>query len=118
MAAIIEIVSGSSYNDYVRGAILFPLGLREAYFRDETVPGLALGYQTPPHDPEPTSSAPRSAWDHGAGDLMISVLDLHMAFKGLRSGKVLSRRAGRSCSILGRRRGTDGMCARTPGGVA
>ena len=55
MAAIIEIVSGTSYNDYVRHAILLPLGLREAYFRDETVPGLALGYQKPPDDPEPAS---------------------------------------------------------------
>ena len=51
MAAIIEIVSGTSYNDYVRHAILLPLGLREAYFRDETVPGLALGYQKPPDNP-------------------------------------------------------------------
>ena len=40
LAAIIEIVSGTSYNDYVRSAILLPLGLREAYFRDETVPDL------------------------------------------------------------------------------
>lgn len=91
MAAIIEMVSGTSYNDFVRHAILLPLGLREVYFRDETVPGLALGYQKPPDDPEPTSSAPRAAWDHGAGGLMISVPDLHRAFKGLRSGKVLSQ---------------------------
>jgi CubicO group peptidase (beta-lactamase class C family) len=90
MAAIIEIVSGTSYNDYIRQAILLPLGLREAYFRNETVPGLALGYQKPPDDPESTSSV-RSAWDHGAGGLMISVPDLHMAFRNLRSGKVLSQ---------------------------
>jgi CubicO group peptidase (beta-lactamase class C family) len=89
LAAIIEIVSGTSYNDYVRQAILLPLGLREAYFSDETVPGLALGYEKPPDDPEPTSSA-HLAW-HGASGLMISVPDLLMAFKGLRSGKVLSQ---------------------------
>ena len=71
MAAIIEIVSETSYNDYLRREILLPLGLREAYFRGETVPGLALGYQTPPDDPEPTSSTPRAPWDHGAGGLMI-----------------------------------------------
>jgi CubicO group peptidase (beta-lactamase class C family) len=58
LAAIIEIVSGTSYNDYVRREILLPLGLREAYFRDETVPGLALGYQKPPDDPEPHPRAP------------------------------------------------------------
>jgi CubicO group peptidase (beta-lactamase class C family) len=91
MGAIIEIVSGTSYNDFVRQAILLPLGLREAYFRDETVPNLALGYRKPPDDPEPTSSAKPVAWDHGAAGLMISVPDLHMAFKGLRSGKVLSQ---------------------------
>jgi CubicO group peptidase (beta-lactamase class C family) len=91
LAAIIEIVSGTSYNDYVRDAILRPLGLREAYFRDETVPGLALGYQKPPDDPEPHSRAPLPWGNHGAGGLMISVPDLHMAFKGLRSGKVLSQ---------------------------
>jgi CubicO group peptidase (beta-lactamase class C family) len=91
MAAIIEIVSGTSYNDYVRNEILLPLGLREAYFRDEKVPGLALGYQKPPDNPEPAPSGPKSAWDHGAGGMMISVPDLHMAFKGLRSGKVLSQ---------------------------
>jgi CubicO group peptidase (beta-lactamase class C family) len=90
LAAIIEIVSGTSYNDYVRQTILIPSGLREAYFRDETVPGLALGYQKPPDDPEPTSSV-RSPWDHGAGGLMISVPDLLTAFKGLRSGRVLSQ---------------------------
>jgi CubicO group peptidase (beta-lactamase class C family) len=91
LAAIIEIVSGRPYNDYVRQEILRPLGLREAYFRDETVPGLALGYQRPPDNPEPSSSAPRAAWDHGAGGMTISVPDLHTAFKGLRSGKVLSK---------------------------
>ncbi len=90
LAAIIEIVSGTSYNDYLRQAILLPLGLREAYFRDEKVPGLALGYQTPPDNPEPATNVPL-AWDHGAGGMTISVPDLHMAFKGLRSGKVLSR---------------------------
>jgi Beta-lactamase len=68
------------------------LGLREAYFRDETVPGLALGYQKPPDDPEPTA-IPSFAWSHGAGGLRISVPDLHMAFNGLRSGKVLSQKS-------------------------
>lgn len=90
LAAIIEIVSGTSYDDYVRQTILLPSGLREAYFSDETVPRLALGYRKPPDDPEPTLSAPRG-WDHGASGMMISVPDLHMAFKGLRSGKVLSQ---------------------------
>ena len=56
-----------------------------------TVPGLALGYQKPADDPEPASSAPLAWGSHGAGGLMISVPDLHMAFKGLRSGKVLSQ---------------------------
>jgi CubicO group peptidase (beta-lactamase class C family) len=92
LGAIIEIVSGTSYNDYLRREILLPLGLREAYFRGETVPGLALGYQKPLDDPEPgLSSSPRAAWDHGAGGMMISVPDLLMAFNGLRSGKVLSQ---------------------------
>ena len=91
LAAIIEIVSGTSYNDFVRQAILLPLGLREAYFRDETVPGLAIGYQKPPDDPEPASSAPLAWRSHGPGGLRISVPDLHMAFIGLRSGKVLSQ---------------------------
>jgi CubicO group peptidase (beta-lactamase class C family) len=91
LAAIIEIVSGTSYNDYVRHAILLPLGLREAYFRDEAVPGLALGYQTPPDNSEPAPNAPLAWGSHGAGGLRISVPDLHMAFKGLRSGKVLSQ---------------------------
>jgi CubicO group peptidase (beta-lactamase class C family) len=90
MAAIIEIVSGTSYNDYLRREILLPLGLREVYFRGEKAPGLALGYQKPPDDPEPTTT-PSFAWSHGAGGLMISVPDLHMAFNGLRSGKVLSQ---------------------------
>jgi len=40
LAAIIEIVSGTPYNDYLRREILLPLGLREAYFRGETVPAL------------------------------------------------------------------------------
>ena len=91
LGAIIEIVSGTNYNDYVRNEILLPLGLKEAYFRDETVPGLALGYQKPPNDPEPAPSDPKAPWDHGAGGMMISVPDLHTAFKGLRSGKVLSK---------------------------
>ena len=91
LAAIIEIVSGHPYNDYVRQEILRPLGLREAYFSGETVPGLAFGYQQPPYDPEPFSGAQRAAWDHGAGGMTISVPDLLMAFKGLRSGKALSK---------------------------
>jgi CubicO group peptidase (beta-lactamase class C family) len=91
LAAIIEIVSGTSYNDYLRREILLPLGLREAYFRGEPAPGLALGYQKPPEDPEPASS-PLFGWgSHGAGGLRISVPDLHVAFKGLRFGKVLSQ---------------------------
>ena len=91
LAAIIEIVSGTPYNDYVRNHILLPLGLREAYFRDETVPGLALGYQKAPDDPEPLTGAPLAWGSHGPGGMMISVPGLHMAFKGLRSGKVRSR---------------------------
>lgn len=91
LAAIIEIVSGTSYNDYVRHSILLPLGLREAYFRDEMVPGLALGYQTPPDNPEPAPNAPLEWGRRGSGGMMISVPDLLTAFKGLRSGKVLSR---------------------------
>jgi CubicO group peptidase (beta-lactamase class C family) len=93
LAAIIEIVSGTPYNDYVRNEVLLPLGLREAYFRDETVPGLALGYQKPPDDPEPAPAPidPLAFGSHGPGGLRISVPDLHLAFKGLRSGKVLSK---------------------------
>jgi CubicO group peptidase (beta-lactamase class C family) len=92
LAAIIEIVSGTSYNDYLRREILLPLGVREAYFMGETVPGLALGYQKPPDDPEPTA-IPSFAWSHGASGLRISVPDLHVAFNGLRSGKVLSQKS-------------------------
>ena len=93
LAAIIEIVSGTPYNDYMRQAILRPAGIREAYFRDETVPGLALGYQNTPDDPEPAPSRFKAAWDHGAGGMMISLPDLHTAFKALRSGKVLSQKS-------------------------
>jgi len=91
LAAIIEIVSGTSYNDYVRDAILHPLGLREAYFRDETVPNLALGYQKPPDNPEPAPDRQLEWGRRGSGGMMISVPDLLTAFKGLHSGKVLSR---------------------------
>jgi CubicO group peptidase (beta-lactamase class C family) len=92
LAAIIEIVSGTSYNDYLRREILLPLGLREAYFRGETVPRLALGYQKPPDDPEPTV-IPSFPWSHGAAGLSISVPDLRVAFNSLRSSKVLSQKS-------------------------
>jgi len=69
----------------------FRWDLREAYFRGESVPGLALGHQKPPEDPE-SASSPFFAWgSHGAGGLTISVPDLHVAFNGLRFGKVLSQ---------------------------
>jgi CubicO group peptidase (beta-lactamase class C family) len=87
LAAIIELVSGTSYNDYLRREILLPSGLQEAYFRGEIVPRLALGYDKPPDRSEPTPSASLE----GAAGLMISVPDLLKAFNGLRSGKVLSQ---------------------------
>lgn len=76
LAAIIEELSGLSYEAYVREHLARPAGLREIYFRGETTPRpMAVGYEgTPPKAVVP----PPLRWGtRGAGGMITTVGELH-----------------------------------------
>lgn len=84
LAAIIERVSGMTYEAYLREHLIKPAGLREIYFRGEATPRpMALGYEgTPPKVivPPPLRWATR-----GAGGMITTVGELHRWYLGLQA---------------------------------
>lgn len=90
LAAIIEQVSGTSYDQYVRGNILVPIGLRSTGFH---LPGfdemrLARGYSAGGRDEGTLLSRPYAAdgpfWNlRGNGGMLSTVGDMHLFYKAL-----------------------------------
>ena len=76
LAAIIEKVSGMPYETYVREQLANQAGLRDVYFRGETLPRpMALGYKG---DPPQVSTPPPYRWGtRGAGGMITTVADLY-----------------------------------------
>ena len=80
LAAIIELVSGESYEDYVRRHLFAPAGMRSATFRDRVPPDDSLfahGYVGTPARLEPGPRNPYVWGTRGAGGVWSTVGDVY-----------------------------------------
>lgn len=92
LGAIVEKVSGKSYEDFVEQEVFAPLGMTRSRYghREELVPGRVEGYQ--PHGDGGYVPAPYLSMTHpyAAGSLISTVDDLARWDEGLAPGKLLS----------------------------
>jgi CubicO group peptidase (beta-lactamase class C family) len=91
LGRIIELVSGESYQGYVREHVYVPAGMMHTDSRPETdhVPGRATGYTRGPNGLMPnTATMPWSGTSAGGG--YSTVHDLLLFAEALQSGKLLS----------------------------
>lgn len=92
LAAIIEVVSGESYEDYLRRHLFAPAGMRSAIFRDR-VPRdddrFAHGYVGTPGDLEPGPPNPYVWGTRGAGGVWTTVGDAYRWLLAVETGSLL-----------------------------
>lgn len=92
LAAIIEIVSGQSYEEYLRRHIFPPAGMRTAIFREQ-VPAddslFAHGYYGTPAALEPGPPNPYGWGTIGAGGVWITVGDMYRWIVAVEDGAIL-----------------------------
>jgi CubicO group peptidase (beta-lactamase class C family) len=85
LAAIVERVTGGSYEAFVRDRLFAPAGLRTAAFRGPSGDGVARG-----HDPSGAPSDQPYVWGtRGSGGIIMSVADLYRWHLALRGDAVL-----------------------------
>ncbi|HYC61950.1 MAG TPA: serine hydrolase domain-containing protein [Thermoanaerobaculia bacterium] len=91
LAAVIETVSGDPYATYLRRHIAPRAGLKDMYFRGETVPAdrMALGYLGTADEAKHSAPPPLRWGTIGAGGMITTVADLHRWYVALRGGRVL-----------------------------
>ena len=102
LAAIIEQVTGRTYDEYVRDAILAPLGLHHTGFLLPGFPldSLAHGYRSDGTDAGTMLAKPHAAdgpwWNlRGNGGMLSTVADMHAFYTALFGGERLLTRAAR-----------------------
>ena len=90
LAAVIEMVSGKSYDEFVRDNILIPLGLKNTGFHLPGFPDstLAHGYRAGGEDAGTMMSKPRAAdgpyWNlRGNGGMLSTAADMHAFYTAL-----------------------------------
>jgi D-alanyl-D-alanine carboxypeptidase len=90
LGAVIEKVSGKSYEDFVEQEIFAPLGMTHSVYNhnEELLPGRVAGYEPDAHGFHPARYLSMTH-PYAAGSLMSSVDDLWLWEQGLASGKVL-----------------------------
>lgn len=92
LAAIIEVASGESYADYLRGHVFEPAGMASATFRDE-LPGqdarFAHGYVGTPAAAVPGPPNPYAWGTIGAGGVWSSVGDIYRWVTTLEASRLL-----------------------------
>jgi CubicO group peptidase (beta-lactamase class C family) len=90
LGAVIEKVSGQSYEDFVEQEIFAPLGMKHSLYGhyEELVPGRVEGYEPAEHGYRRARYV-NMAHPYAAGSLMSSVDDLWLWEQGLASGKLL-----------------------------
>jgi len=92
LAAIIETVSGESYEDYLRRHLFAPAGMRTALFRNEVPEGDSLfahGYVGTPERLEPGPPNPYLWGTIGAGGVWCTVGDMYRWLVALEAQRVL-----------------------------
>lgn len=92
LAAIIEVASGQTYEDYLRDHAFAPAGMRTATFRPE-VPAtdtlFARGYRGTPAGLEPGPPNPYEWGTRGAGGVWTTVGDIYRWVVAVEDGRVL-----------------------------
>lgn len=91
LAAIVEVVSGDSFETFVRRELLEPAGLGHLQFADAVTPDerLASGYREAASSAAPVASGPYDWGYRGAAGLVATVGDLYRWHQALRQGRVL-----------------------------
>jgi CubicO group peptidase (beta-lactamase class C family) len=93
LAAIIETVSGETYEQYVRRHLFAPAGMQTAKFRDEVAfddPLFAHGYVGTPAALEPGPPNPYAWGTRGAGGVWATVGDMYRWLVAVEERRVLS----------------------------
>lgn len=92
LAAIIEIASRQTYEDYLREHAFVPAGMRTATFRDEVPDSdtlFALGYVGTPAALDPGPPNPYEWGTRGAGGVWTTVGDMYRWLVAVEDGRVL-----------------------------
>ena len=92
LAAIIEITSGGTYEDYLRHQLFAPAGMRSACFRDEVGPEDSLyahGYTGTPAKLEPGPPNPYVWGTRGAGGVWATVGDMYRWVTAIEEGRIV-----------------------------
>jgi CubicO group peptidase (beta-lactamase class C family) len=92
LGAIIEKVSGKSWNEYIRERLLEPLGIEstDAYDDAAVIEGRVPGYAGPADEPQNASYLSMTQ-PHAAGALMSTAIDVDRWQRALHGGEVLER---------------------------
>jgi CubicO group peptidase (beta-lactamase class C family) len=92
LAAIVETVSGQTYEAYLRRNAFAPAGMRTALFRDQVPPGdprFAHGYVGTPAALQPGPPNPYVWGTVGAGGVWATVGDMYRWLAALEAGRIL-----------------------------
>lgn len=92
LAAIVETVSGQTYEQYLRQHAFAPAGMRTAVFRNELPPGdprFAHGYVGTPARLQPGPPNPYVWGTIGAGGVFATVGDMYRWLVALEAGRIL-----------------------------
>jgi len=94
LGAIIEKVSGKSYEEYIHENIFKPLGMSSSYYGSNTriIPLRASGYEKGEKDIRNADYLSMTL-PYAAGSLLSTVDDLHRWYQALEAGKVLSQKS-------------------------
>jgi len=92
LAAVVETVTGDSYEAYLRRELFAPAGMRSARFRDQLPPGdrrLAHGYVGTPAGLRPGPPNPYVWGTKGAGGVWSTVGDVYRWLVAVEEGRIL-----------------------------
>jgi CubicO group peptidase (beta-lactamase class C family) len=94
LGAIIEKVSGKSYEAYIDENIFKPLGMSSSYYGSNTriIPHRASGYKKEKKEIRNADYLSMTL-PHAAGSLLSTVDDLHRWYQALEAGKILSQKS-------------------------
>jgi len=92
LAAIIEVISGLSYEDYLTKHIFKPLNLvHTTYWSTENLKNVAIGYTGKTLDSLQAFYTPQAVWgDRGPSGIITNVGDLHIFLTALEKGKIIT----------------------------